>query len=161
MKSEYLPENIGELHRAKGLYLTFSTSPIAAQHTKIGYAGKGFAERAQQYRSMFNNQLEFWPIIELPTYQLRGMELLVMDAMYERYEGVMRRRSGEWFVTSDRQAVKALVIEVVTDRLVELGREELRRSLSGGEASCQKYLERQLHRDPRVRVTPSHLAACA
>lgn len=157
MKSEYLPEEIGELHRAKGLYLTFSTSPTAAEHTKIGYAGKGFAERAQQYRSMFNNQLEFWPIIELPAYQLRGMELLVMDAMYERYEGVKNRRSGEWFVTSDRQAVKALVIQVVTDRLVELGREQLRWSLSGDGAIVRQQLRRYFHCNPRIRVTPSHL----
>lgn len=160
MTNEYLPEPIGELHRAKGLYLTFSTSPSARALTKIGYAGKGFAERAQQYRSMFNDQLEFWPIIELPAYQLRGMEMLVMDAMYERYEGAMSRKSGEWFVTADHQAVKALIIKVVTDRQFELGKESFQLSVFGGDAGTLKLLRRDLHRDPRMRVTPYHLAAC-
>ena len=172
MPNEYLPENLAELHRANGLYLTFSTSPVPVrlptshvritdEHTKIGYAGQGFAQRANEYRTMLKGRLEFWPIIELPANQLRGMELLVMDVMYERYDGVMLRRDGEWFATTDRQAVKALIVEVVTDRLMELGREQIQWSLRGHEACIQQILERQFHRNPRLRVTPSHLAACA
>jgi hypothetical protein len=170
MPNEYLPENIAGLHRASGLCLTFSTSAVPVplstssvlitdQYKKVGYAGRGFGTRAYEYRNLLNGRLEFWPITELPTNQLRGMELLVMDAMYERYEGAMLRKSAEWFGTTDRRAVKALILEVVTERQIELVREQIEWSLRDDyEAGIRQILKRDLHPNPRKRVTPLHLA---
>jgi len=125
-----LPDKLSHLHNANGLYLAFSTSPvpklisksrdihITSAHTKIGYAGKGFAARAQQYRHLLGERLEFWPVIQLPDHQLRPMEDEVKAAMYERYPGVMSNRHGEWFEIEDREAVRDLILEICTSRKV-------------------------------------------
>ncbi|EGV20154.1 hypothetical protein ThimaDRAFT_0830 [Thiocapsa marina 5811] len=110
-----------------GVYLAFPTSaelkPIYAgyktkvndQHTKIGIARDCFEARKRSYVGTFDGEVEFWPIAEVNKESLKSVEDRILARVSRRYGKVGRAR--EWFNTTDRKEIRAMILALLQGAL--------------------------------------------
>jgi hypothetical protein len=88
------------------------------QHTKVGKTRDSFEKRAREYRKTFNQEVQFFPLVEVPLGYLDAVESAVLFQMGRRYARV--GRAAEWFDTTDREVIAQLVCEVAGETMSAL-----------------------------------------
>lgn len=83
------------------------TTLVSSDHAKVGIAMKSFESRKVQYRRTFQSGVSFFPILELPSSELRAFESRFLPILCERFHRSGRAR--EWFRTVDRQGIAEVV----------------------------------------------------
>jgi len=106
-----------------GVYMAYPTTAVLKpiyrklktqvndQHTKVGITTDSFAIRGREYRNTFQGEVVFAPLVEAPASRLAEIEALLLTELCSRYQRVGRAR--EWFDTTDRKEIQALVIAIV------------------------------------------------
>jgi len=98
----------------KPIYRKLKTQ-VNDQHTKVGKTRDSFEKRAREYRNTFNQEVEFFPLIEVPLGYLDVVETAVLLEMGQRYTRV--GRAAEWFDTTDREVIAGLVCQVAVETM--------------------------------------------
>ena len=105
-----------------GIYMAFPTVPVLKpiyrklktqvnnQHTKVGITTDSFANREREYKKTFNQEVEFIPLVEVPSERLHQIESVLLFALTKRYAKVGRAR--EWFNTTDRETIAEMVMSI-------------------------------------------------
>jgi hypothetical protein len=118
---------IGSSDQGGGIYLAYPTSPalkpiypgyktlVNDRHTKVGKVESGFSDGQRRYLEVFDGEVCFRPLREVPLERLRQVEKRVLRELAERYKRVGRAR--EWFDTDDREAVASLVVSTIEEEL--------------------------------------------
>jgi hypothetical protein len=90
----------------KPIYRGYKTI-VNSEHTKVGIAQRSFESREHGYVAVFQSEVKFFPILELPATQLPEFKAQLIAHLRSKYS-----RSGparEWFHTTERQAIAELV----------------------------------------------------
>lgn len=84
-------------------------------HTKVGKTSSSFKGREAYYKKVFDGEVRFEALAEVPRERMREVERNVLDKMSLRYARVGRAR--EWFNTDDRETVASIVRAAVVEVL--------------------------------------------
>lgn len=108
--------------RSTGVYIAFPTtaelkptyrghkSQVNNRHTKVGITIKSFESREREYRVTFGGEVEFIPLVEVPSEQLKELEKVLLMKVREHYRTVGSTK--EWFDTDDRKTLMVIVKSV-------------------------------------------------
>lgn len=106
-----------------GIYIAYPTSPVLKpiyrnyktmvndRHTKVGIAQDSFTARKSSYLKTFDGEVEFICVASRPKSELKKMEDTILSRLCSKYLRVGHAR--EWFETTERDNVIALVLEAL------------------------------------------------
>ena len=83
------------------------------QHTKVGIAKDSLGARKRSYLKTFDNEVEFIPVAVVDQEVLQVIERRIIRELRSRFSKVGRSR--EWFYTSDRQKVIAIISRTLSE----------------------------------------------
>lgn len=111
---------------ATGVYMAFPTTAelkpiyrglktlVNSSHTKVGITTDSFAVREREYMKTFGREVRFVRLVALNPPDLAPFESVLLREMRARYPRVGHAR--EWFDTTARGEIAALVLELAASR---------------------------------------------
>lgn len=87
-------------------------------HTKVGKTSSSFKVRQAQYEKVFDKEVKFEPLAEVPPELIAEVEQEILSRLAVRYSRVGYAR--EWFDTDDRETVASIVRDAVADALARI-----------------------------------------